>query len=207
MSTQQTSQDNPLADFGPNEWIVEDMYQRYVADPTSVDAAWHEFFADYRPATDTAPPAPPASPATAPPAAAPVTVPAAPTGTTPSNGGPVAAPPRPKDAPPATPAKEVAARALPTGAKTTVLRGIAARIVANMDESLTVPTATSVRAVPAKLLSDNRIVINNHLLRGRGGKVSFTHLIGYALVKALALHPEMNNSYAHADGKPVLVEP
>ncbi|OLE29317.1 MAG: alpha-ketoglutarate decarboxylase [Actinobacteria bacterium 13_1_20CM_3_71_11] len=207
MSTQQTSQDNPLADFGPNEWIVEDMYQRYVADPTSVDAAWHEFFADYRPATDTGPTAPPASPATAPPAAAPVTVPAAPTGTTPPNGGPAAAPPRPKEAPPAAPAKEVAARALPTGAKTTVLRGIAARIVANMDESLTVPTATSVRAVPAKLLSDNRIVINNHLLRGRGGKVSFTHLIGYALVKALALHPEMNNSYAHADGKPVLVEP
>ena len=47
-----------------------------------------------------------------------------------------------------------------------------------MDASLEVPTATSVRAVPAKLLVDNRIVINNHLARGRGGKVSFTHLIG-----------------------------
>ena len=51
-----------------------------------------------------------------------------------------------------------------------------------METSLTVPTATSVRAVPAKLLADNRIVINNHLRRARGGKVSFTHLIGYALV-------------------------
>ena len=49
-----------------------------------------------------------------------------------------------------------------------------------MAASLVVPTATSVRAVPAKLLIDNRIVINNHLARGRGGKVSFTHLIGYA---------------------------
>jgi 2-oxoglutarate decarboxylase len=39
--------------------------------------------------------------------------------------------------------------------------------------------------VPAKLLIDNRIVINNHLARARGGKVSFTHLIGYAIVKAL----------------------
>ena len=65
-----------------------------------------------------------------------------------------------------------------------------------MDASLQVPTATSVRAVPAKLLADNRIVINNHLARGRGGKVSFTHLIGYALVRALAAHPEMNNSFA-----------
>src|SRR5258705_3056985 len=44
------SQDNPLADFGPNEWIVDDMYQRYLADPASVDAAWHDFFADYKPA-------------------------------------------------------------------------------------------------------------------------------------------------------------
>ncbi len=76
-----------------------------------------------------------------------------------------------------------------------------------MAASLSVPTATSVRAIPAKLLVDNRIVINNHLGRGRGGKVSFTHLIGYAVVRALAAAPEMNNSYAEADGKPVLVQP
>ncbi|MFC5945733.1 2-oxoglutarate dehydrogenase E1 subunit family protein, partial [Micromonospora harpali] len=50
MSTQQTSQENPLAGFGPNEWLVEEMYQRYLADPSSVDSAWHDFFADYRPA-------------------------------------------------------------------------------------------------------------------------------------------------------------
>jgi multifunctional 2-oxoglutarate metabolism enzyme len=76
-----------------------------------------------------------------------------------------------------------------------------------MEASLAVPTATSVRAVPAKLLVDNRIVINNHLKRGRGGKVSFTHLIGYAVVKALAVAPELNDSYAEVDGKPVLVRP
>ncbi|HXL16402.1 MAG TPA: multifunctional oxoglutarate decarboxylase/oxoglutarate dehydrogenase thiamine pyrophosphate-binding subunit/dihydrolipoyllysine-residue succinyltransferase subunit, partial [Streptosporangiaceae bacterium] len=70
-----------------------------------------------------------------------------------------------------------------------------------------VPTATSVRAVPAKLLIDNRIVINNHLARGRGGKVSFTHLIGYAIIRALAAAPEMNDSYAEVDGKPVLIRP
>ena len=87
------------------------------------------------------------------------------------------------------------------------MRGVAARIVSNMDASLQVPTATSVRAVPAKLIADNRIVINNHLARGRGGKVSFTHLIGYALVKALGRHPEMNNSFAEVDGKPALVTP
>ena len=66
-----------------------------------------------------------------------------------------------------------------------ILRGAAARTVSNMDSSLAVPTATSVRTVPVKLLIDNRIVINNHLARARGGKVSFTHIIGFALVKAL----------------------
>jgi 2-oxoglutarate dehydrogenase E1 component len=76
-----------------------------------------------------------------------------------------------------------------------------------MAASLSVPTATSVRAIPAKLLVDNRIVINNHLGRGRGGKVSFTHLIGYAVVRALSAAPEMNDSYAEVDGKPVLVQP
>ena len=76
-----------------------------------------------------------------------------------------------------------------------------------MNVSLTVPTATSVRAVPAKLLADNRIVINNHLARSRGGKVSFTHLIGYALVRALDDFPNMNSAFAEVDGKPVLVQP
>ena len=77
-----------------------------------------------------------------------------------------------------------------------------------MESSLEVPTATSVRAVPAKLLIDNRIVINNHLARSRGGKVSFTHIIGFALVKALGVMPEMNNGFGHDEqGKPVLVTP
>src|SRR5690606_19026135 len=74
-----------------------------------------------------------------------------------------------------------------------------------MEASLEVPTATSVRAVPAKLLVDNRIVINNHLARGRGGKVSFTHLIGWAVVRALRSTPEMNYAYAEVDGQPALL--
>ena len=76
-----------------------------------------------------------------------------------------------------------------------------------MDASLTVPTATSVRSVPVKLLWDNRIVINNHLSRARGGKVSFTHLIGYALVKALKAMPDMNVGFDTIDGKPNLITP
>ncbi|MEO5851223.1 MAG: multifunctional oxoglutarate decarboxylase/oxoglutarate dehydrogenase thiamine pyrophosphate-binding subunit/dihydrolipoyllysine-residue succinyltransferase subunit, partial [Nocardioides sp.] len=106
-----------------------------------------------------------------------------------------------KDAAPSAPA---AASDQPTY---TVLRGAPARTAQNMDASLTVPTATSVRSVPVKLLWDNRTVINNHLARARGGKVSFTHLIGYALVKALRSMPEMNVGFDTVDGKPNLITP
>ncbi len=195
-------------DFGPNEWLVDELYQRYQNDPGSVDRAWWNFFADYRPtsgeqasqkATDGAastavappPPTRPDSahpPATPPGTAAPPNE-AAPLATQPATPGPVA--------PPAVEAD---------GAQTR-LRGAAARTAANMEASLAMPTATSVRAVPAKLLIDNRIVINNHLARGRGGKISFTHLIGFAIVRALATVPELNDSYTQVDGKPVLVAP
>lgn len=87
------------------------------------------------------------------------------------------------------------------------LRGPAARVVTNMEASLEVPTATSVRAIPAKLLVDNRIVINNHLARSKGGKISFTHLIGYALVEAVGEMPAMNSSYTLVDGKPGVLTP
>jgi 2-oxoglutarate decarboxylase len=87
------------------------------------------------------------------------------------------------------------------------LRGPAARVVQNMEASLEVPTATSVRTIPAKLLMDNRVVVNNHLARTRGGKVSFTHLIGYAIVEALAELPSMNVAYATEDGKPAMLTP
>ena len=88
-----------------------------------------------------------------------------------------------------------------------MLRGAAAAVVKNMSASLEVPTATSVRAIPAKLMIDNRIVINNHLKRTRGGKISFTHLLGYAIVQAVKKFPNMNRHFAEIDGKPNVVTP
>ena len=118
-------------------------------------------------------------------------------------GGEAAAKPAPK------PREAVATKKVESVNENQVkpLRGASARTVTNMETSLTVPTATSVRAVPAKLLIDNRVVINNHLQRSRGGKVSFTHLIGYALVKALGHMPEMNNGFIEENGKPAMVIP
>jgi multifunctional 2-oxoglutarate metabolism enzyme len=208
-----------MAVFGPNEWLVDELYQQFLKDKSSVDEAWWEFFADYQPAdrdldnglamrtpaasasTEPEPFVTPLAPlpSPAPVAAAPSGMPAANTG----EGG--TAVPTPRDIPAVTPTGPLSEDEVQP------LRGAAARTVANMEASLTVPTATSVRAIPAKLLIDNRVVINNHLARSRGGKVSFTHLIGYAIVKALALIPQMNNSFSQQsgekDGKPALITP
>ena len=35
--------------FGPNAWLVDDMYEQYRDDPSSVSESWREFFADYVP--------------------------------------------------------------------------------------------------------------------------------------------------------------
>ncbi|HBZ61815.1 MAG TPA: hypothetical protein DEO42_03290, partial [Acidimicrobium sp.] len=66
------------------------------------------------------------------------------------------------------------------------LRGVSSVIATNMEASLAVPTATSVRQVPAKLLEVNRKVINGYRERSGESKISFTHLIGYAIVRAIA---------------------
>lgn len=97
--------------------------------------------------------------------------------------------------------------ALPAPEPGEPIRGVAALIAGNMEASLGVPTATSFREIPAKLLEVNRKVLNNHLRRVRGGKVSFTHVIGYAVVRAVATAvPNLNNTYTTgADGKPRLV--
>ncbi|WP_031505944.1 multifunctional oxoglutarate decarboxylase/oxoglutarate dehydrogenase thiamine pyrophosphate-binding subunit/dihydrolipoyllysine-residue succinyltransferase subunit [Streptomyces megasporus] len=221
----------PAAGFGANEWLVDEIYQQYLQDPNSVDRAWWDFFADYKPGQA-------AGGAAAPTASKPPAQPQAPrppqAQQTPARSAPPAAPaasapaPAPAPAPekkPAEPAAKPAAQAEPekrepagkaqakpeqgqeAGPEYVPLRGPSAAVARNMNASLELPTATSVRAVPVKLLIDNRIVINNHLKRARGGKVSFTHLIGYAMVKALKAMPSMNHSYTEKDGKPTLVKP
>ncbi|MEV4615386.1 multifunctional oxoglutarate decarboxylase/oxoglutarate dehydrogenase thiamine pyrophosphate-binding subunit/dihydrolipoyllysine-residue succinyltransferase subunit [Kitasatospora sp. NPDC049258] len=203
--------------FGPNEWLVDEIYQQYLQDPNSVDRAWWDFFADYKPGTEVtsvtqaATPVGPTPTTVAAPAAPAAAVAAAPTPAAPAVA-PVQQAPAPVAAAPAAPPAPKAATAAPAaavadGPELVPLRGPAKAVATNMDASLEVPTATSVRAVPAKLLIDNRIVINNHLQRARGGKVSFTHLIGYALVQAIKASPGMNHSYQVKDGKAFLVKP
>jgi 2-oxoglutarate dehydrogenase E1 component len=197
---------------GPNEWLVEEMYEQYLEDPRSVSDSWREFFADYRKDDEPeAAPAPAPTPAAAP---APEPIPEPP----PPKPSPAPDQDKPEPPPPARPDKprlqvtetqpppEASGPAAPAP-DAEPLRGAAARIVANMEASLGVPTATSFREVPAKLLEVNRKVINGYLGRKGIGKISFTHLIGYAVVRAVADHvPAMNASYQEGDdGKPTVI--
>lgn len=199
--------------FGQNEWLVEEMYRKFREDPSSVDPSWHEFLVDYspEPTTDsqtgngqrTAAPVAPPEPAPAPPPK-----PAESKAESKSEAKPKEKSSAPKAEAKSEPApKPKPAPAPAEGSDSQVLRGAAAAVVKNMSASLEVPTATSVRAIPAKLMIDNRIVVNNHLKRTRGGKVSFTHLIGYALVQAVKKFPNMNRHFAEIDGKPNAVTP
>ena len=139
--------------FGPNAWLVDDMYEHYLSDPESVSASWREFFVDYQrsavPVVATSTPPPPVATAVVTEAASP-------------------------------------------------LRGSAARIVTNMTASLAIPTATSVRTVSARLLEINRAALNDALRRSSGAKVSFTHLIAFAIVKGLRAVPAMNATFVDA---------
>ncbi|MET0627714.1 MAG: 2-oxo acid dehydrogenase subunit E2, partial [Acidimicrobiia bacterium] len=179
--------------FGSNSGLIEELYQRYQADPSSVDEHWRAFFAG-EPSTPDAG----ASNAGATNGGA-TTAPAAPPAAVP------AATPQPATTSEPATASEPAPGPIVLEAEPEVLRGAAARTVENMEASLGVPTATSVRTIPAKLLEVNRQILNNQLARTGAGKVSFTHLIAYAVVRALRDFPNLNSSYVVDDGKPSVV--
>jgi len=187
--------------FGANSWLVDELYEQFQKDRNSVDKEWWPILEQYTPDAAAQPagdaPAEPAHPVTAP---IPVigAQPVARTTAKPAKQAPIPAQAPKREAKDEAPAEEE---------RVTPLRGMPKTLAANMDQSLSVPTATSVRTIPAKLMIDNRIVINNHMARTRGGKVSFTHLIGWALIRTLKEFPSQNVFYAEVDGKPSVVAP
>ena len=166
--------------FGANASYVEGLLARFQADPNSVDESWRQFFGEMM-----------------------------------GNGGQSAAAPAaavsapvPQAAP--TPATEkataTAAVTAPADTDAKPITGASKKIVENMEQSLTVPTATSLRTIPVKLLEENRGIINSHLSASGRGKVSFTHLIGWAIVKAAKEYPRMNQGYGVVNGAPSRLE-
>ncbi|MFN8177202.1 MAG: multifunctional oxoglutarate decarboxylase/oxoglutarate dehydrogenase thiamine pyrophosphate-binding subunit/dihydrolipoyllysine-residue succinyltransferase subunit [bacterium] len=168
--------------FGPNAWLIEEKYRQFREFPESVGDSWRGFFdregeaEGRRSATPAAPVPPPTAADSAAPAAA-------------SASGEAS----PAIAPAAAP-----------GA--VAIRGPAARLVENMEQSLSIPTATSVRDVAVRVLEENRRLANQDLAAS-GRKVSFTHLVAWALLEALRRHPAMTAAYAEIEGTPHRVLP
>ncbi|WP_408927270.1 multifunctional oxoglutarate decarboxylase/oxoglutarate dehydrogenase thiamine pyrophosphate-binding subunit/dihydrolipoyllysine-residue succinyltransferase subunit [Corynebacterium marquesiae] len=198
--------------FGPNAWLIDEQFQQYSKDPSSVDKEWRDYFEAN---------GAPKSKAQAKEAAEKPSKPAAKK----TEGTSTA---RKQEARETNVEKSVAkAQEKSAKAKQSVkksespldriadykggeerqLKGIFKAIAKNMEESLEIPTATTVRDMPVKLMWENRSMINDHLKRTRGGKISFTHIIGYAMVKAVQLHPDMNVRYEEKDGKPYVIQP
>ena len=178
-----------MSRLGFNTGYVEELYTQYLEDPSSVSESWQDFFSDYRPSASyrAAAEARAARVAASAPVADAVATPMVPGD---GSSAPVKAP---APAPPAAADDE---------AEWNALRGASLRIAENMAASLHVPTATSVRTFPVKLLAENRTLINDYQKYVGGTKVSFTHIIAWAVVRGLREIPNMNSSYRVKDDEP-----
>jgi len=104
--------------------------------------------------------------------------------------------------PPEPPRRAVSAPAAPIAGERQPIRGVAARIAENMERSLAVPTATTQRQVPIKLLDENRRLINDYRASIELPKVSFTHLVSWAIIRAIQAFPVMNDAFDASSGEP-----
>ena len=169
--------------FGANATYVETLLERWRSDPALVDESWRAFFEELDLSNGAA-----AQPAT--------------TQASPTAGDGTAAKPA-KTRKPAPPAVADVAHG---GRDLLPIRGPALKIVENMEASLAVPTATSQRRIPVKLLDENRRLINRHLAERGRHKASYTHLIAYALLRALEKFPQLNDGFDIVDNQPVRVK-
>jgi len=179
--------------FGPNSALVEELFNQYKEDPTSVPNHWRQYFDevedvetpdDLQPEATQADNKAPAATQTAPPE--------------------TTSQPKTKETPAQKDDSDVD---IPSGATLEKIKGVSSKIVQNMDESLEVPTATSVRSLPMRMLIEDRAIINRHLEQRNEPKSSFTHYIAWAIIKALEEYPNMNNSFMYKDGEPYKVIP
>lgn len=86
------------------------------------------------------------------------------------------------------------------------IRGSGVKIIENMKNSLNIPIATSLRTVPVRILEENRRIINKKIGDSKKRKVSYTHIIGWAIVKALKYYPSMNYAFKILNSQPYLIK-
>jgi 2-oxoglutarate decarboxylase len=166
-------------EFGPNASYVGELMTRFLSEPESIDPDWQAYFTNL--IGDRPKPAPESRPAPAQPPAQQAAA--------------------PKEATP-TPAPAPSASNGDSGVERQPIRGVALKIVENMETSLSVPTATSQRQIPLRLLDENRQLINKHHQSIGKPRISYTHLIAWALLRALDKFPGLNDGFELVDGKP-----
>ena len=163
-------------EFGANATYVEGLLERFRSNPELVDDSWRSYFTELIGDGNGARPTVAAQQAT-----------------------PAAVAPAPEPKPARAPAPQPEGEAIP-------IRGPALKIVENMERSLSVPTATSERRIPVKLLDENRRIINQHLAENDRGKASYTHLIAWAMLRALDTFPQLNDGFADVDNTPTRIK-
>ena len=173
-------------DFGANYVFAVDLLEQYRRDRSSVEASWAVYFDAL---LGVSPSPEPAAPVTAPP---PEPAPRATTTLVRS----------PATGPAARSSRAMVVPSILPGDIATPIRGGAMRIVENMEASLQVPTATSMRNVPVRTLEENRAIVNKHRAATALSKVSFTHLTAWAILRALDTYPRLNDAYAELEGQP-----
>jgi multifunctional 2-oxoglutarate metabolism enzyme len=190
--TQQSSTDLSemiAEEFGANAEYVQGLLERFRTNPDLVDDSWRSYFNEILGDGASSTPAAVQTSGNGVKAAAV----AEPDGASRTETSAAAAP---------APERKPAETRVPDDAEVVPMRGPAAKIVENMERSLTVPTATSERRIPVKLLDENRRLINKHLAEHDRGKASYTHLIAWAVLRALDVYPQLNDGFFEAENGP-----
>jgi 2-oxoglutarate dehydrogenase E1 component len=158
-----------------NSWLEDELYQQYLYDRQTVDPTWKQVFESNGHTAE-------------------------------GNGSAVATAEPPMgavtQAPQGPQAPHSSSQMVPVspGDQLVPLRGPALRIAENMTASLAMPVATSQRVMPVKVIDENRRLINQHLSQHRAAsgvsKLSYTHFVAWAIVKALEKVPALNQAYS-----------
>ncbi len=165
-----------ISEFGVNTWFVMELLENYLNNPESVTEDWQKLFAELNLESNSK-----------------------------TNGQPTQTTSKQTK----VPVQQTKMMSMPQpmeGDEIVTIKGVGERIIENMSSSLTIPTATSLRTIPVKVLEENRRIINEHLKQRNAGKISYTHIIGWAIVKAIESNRVMNCTYTLLDNSPTVLK-
>lgn len=158
----------------PNQAFILELYYQYLKDPNSVSPQWRQYFLEYKPED-------------------------------------VSSSPTIEQKKTITEEKQITQQTTKTDKEKEIklsegevleqLSTISSKIALNMEISLSVPTATSTRTIPIKPLEENRRIINKYLEKIKRQKISFTHILAWAIIRALKKYPHLNDTIIQAEDK------